>query len=249
LKFGKTPEINFSHENKVYEIRWGDTVFLGERPGLNCNLQAQTNRLLETYCFQYLPKPGDTVIDFGGGLGEESIPLSNLVGQTGKVFAVEANPRIADLLEFLLKNNFKDGRAKVINVALAQEDGKVAITVPRGSYISGSVGGLNDDERFLVDATPFDAIFASLGVGEIDFLKMNIEGAEGFLDSGNASMFKKVRHLCISCHDFRHTEHKQGEFFLTRDKVINFLAGLDFKISGRDHVSSEVRNYVYASRK
>ena len=249
LKFGETPRITFSNENQFYEIRWKDTVFLSERPGLNCNLQSQTKRLVDTYCYKYLPRPGDVIVDFGGGLGEESIAFSSLVGQTGKVFAVEANPRIALLLDSLLNDNFKDGRANVINVALAREGGQVAITNPKGSYISGSLGALSDDETYLVDAKPFDAIFASLNVGDIDFLKMNIEGAEGFLDLRTASEFKRVKNLCISCHDFRHNEHKHGEFFLTKDKVINFLTSLNFEISGRDHLSSEIRNYVYATRR
>src|SRR4051794_22461299 len=40
----------------------------------------------------YQPKEGDAVVDIGAGIGEQALVLSRLVGPTGKVVCVEANP-------------------------------------------------------------------------------------------------------------------------------------------------------------
>ena len=38
------------------------------------------------------PQPGDIVLDVGAGTGTEALPLSQLVGDKGKVVSIEAHP-------------------------------------------------------------------------------------------------------------------------------------------------------------
>ena len=48
--------------------------------------------VLDNWTWEYRPTRGDTVIDVGAGIGEETVVFSRLVGAAGKVIAIEAHP-------------------------------------------------------------------------------------------------------------------------------------------------------------
>lgn len=66
----------------------------------------------EPYITQYMERnlsPGDTFIDIGANIGYHSILASTLVGDRGKVFAIEASPSNYELLkENIALNNIKN---------------------------------------------------------------------------------------------------------------------------------------------
>ena len=45
-----------------------------------------------SYCLRYQPKPGDTVVDVGAGMGDDTLVFSRMVGPSGRVFSFEAHP-------------------------------------------------------------------------------------------------------------------------------------------------------------
>jgi hypothetical protein len=47
--------------------------------------------VLDNWCWGYLPKEGDVVVDVGAGIGEEAIVFSHLVGPR-EVISIEAHP-------------------------------------------------------------------------------------------------------------------------------------------------------------
>jgi FkbM family methyltransferase len=51
------------------------------------------------------PKPGDTIVDIGAGRGEDDLAFSQAVGPTGKVLAVEAQPRSFRMLKAFCEVN------------------------------------------------------------------------------------------------------------------------------------------------
>ena len=50
------------------------------------------------------PQPGSTILDIGAGSGWQSALIANLVGETGKVVAIERIPELKTLAENNLKN-------------------------------------------------------------------------------------------------------------------------------------------------
>jgi hypothetical protein len=96
-----------------------------------------------------------------------------------------------------------------------------------------------------VAGTTLDYIFRSLGLSQVDFLKMNIEGAERLALSGMGEMAQKTKYVCISCHDFVADLGGPNEF-RTKADVIPFLKQNGFAIVIRESDwRCTVRNYVY----
>jgi hypothetical protein len=48
-----------------------------------------------------------------------------------------------------------------------------------------------------------DALLEREGVGTIDLLKMNVEGAEALALAGMPRALARTRHVAIACHDFK----------------------------------------------
>jgi hypothetical protein len=96
-----------------------------------------------------------------------------------------------------------------------------------------------------VAGTTLDHIFRSLGLSRVDFLKMNIEGAERLALSGMGEIAQKTKNVCISCHDFLSNEGGPNEL-RTKADVIAFLKQSGFAILLRESDGRcNVRDYVY----
>jgi ubiquinone/menaquinone biosynthesis C-methylase UbiE len=67
-------------------------------------------------------QPGMTVCDLGAGSGYYTVRMSRLVGPTGKVYAVDIQPRMLDLLTRRLRS---DGIQNVIPVLSTEDDPKL----------------------------------------------------------------------------------------------------------------------------
>ena len=77
-------------------------------------------------------------------------------------------------------------------------------------------------------------------IERIDFLKMNIEGAERLALPGCRRALDRTRSVSIAAHDFR-ASRGEGEAFRTLAFVREFLTERGFKLTTRDRDS---RYYV-----
>jgi FkbM family methyltransferase len=203
------------------------------------------NLLVDTYCYFYLPKNGDCVVDIGAGLGEESMIFAQLVGKHGKVFSVEANPVTFGALAYAYKKNDFTS-CKPLNVALFEKNTTVTIEDDEASYIGNTVSMGSDKKSFQVRAVTFDTFVKENNINTIDFLKLNIEGAEQFLLEGSDQSIGIVKNLCISCHDFRQNYHQHGLFYVTKDKIRTFLISKGFEITSRTTGNVVIDDFLYA---
>jgi FkbM family methyltransferase len=194
---------------------------------------------------QYTPGPGDTVLDVGAGAGEEIELFSRLVGPTGRVYAVEAHPATFAALEA------RCAQAKLDNV----------VTVH--AAVSDRVGcvWLSDDERYLenrisgdpgglpVPALTLDELVERWQIERVDFLKMNIEGAEEAALRGLARSATVVGHLAVSCHDFL-ADRGGDPANRTSAAVRRLLIGYGYAVTGRRASDRRhwTRPYLYGVR-
>ena len=147
-------------------------------------------------------KQGDVVIDIGAHIGYYTVLFAKLVGPNGKVFAFEASPTNFEILEKNVKvNGYKN--VTLNNKAVSDKDGKLTL------YISGltSTGNfLFKPENFVnsskikdtveIDSVTLDEYFRDFE-GEINFLKMDISGAEPRVIKGMSSILSKNNSLKI----------------------------------------------------
>jgi len=196
---------------------------------LRASARRQTDReeLTRDLFFQeYTPQPGDTVLDVGAGAGEEVELLSRLVGPAGRVYAIEAHPATF--------------------AALDRRCAALANVVPVHLAVSDRAGTVffSDDERYLenrmtdeatgisVRARTLDELLEGWELGRVDFLKMNIEGAEAAALAGLGRNAGRVRHVTVSCHDFL-ADRGGDPANRTSETVRRVLAGYGFTVNGR----------------
>ncbi len=91
-----------------------------------------------------------------------------------------------------------------------------------------------------VEAFRFDEVCERHGIDRIDFLKMNIEGAERFALPGMPRALRLARCACIAAHDFR-AARGEGDEFKTHDFVLRTLQNAGFSLVLR---SDDPRYYV-----
>jgi len=199
----------------------------------------------DVWFHQYEPRDGDVVIDVGAGAGEQLPPFVRRVGSRGHVIAVEAHPTTYTMLERMVsRNRFQN--ATCIHSAIVHKPCKVRMT-DVDVHIGNSVVFDGDHKSSIVevDGVPLDQLCRRMQIDRIDFLKMNIEGAEKMAICGMQECIKKTRHLAIACHDFR-TLRGEGDEFRSKNEVLGFLSDHDFDISVRDDDERDwIRYYVY----
>ncbi len=89
---------NRIEKNKFKIYRRGSDFIIVFEPPINVTLKFHTNPYYfdwsanEGYLMDYLPKPGDIVVDGGAYMGTFTLVASKLVGQTGKIIAFEPDP-------------------------------------------------------------------------------------------------------------------------------------------------------------
>jgi FkbM family methyltransferase len=176
----------------------------------------------------YKPRPGDVVMDVGAGVGEETLTFSRAVGTQGRVVCIEAHPRTYRCLQKLIQYNHLNN-VTALHHAATNPSCTTATIEDSKEYLGNRIDAVHG---FSVPATTIDEIHKNLGLGRVDFLKMNIEGAERLAVQGMAETLKQTRVLCISCHDFL-AEARRDEELRTKATVQQFLRESGFRIVAR----------------
>lgn len=187
----------------------------------------------------YHPREGDVIVDIGAGRGEDVYAFSLAAGPKGRVWAIEAHPEnFRHLVEFC--EAYGLANVTCLNLACTDRPGQMQVeTLPvwESNYVRE---GAPSPTSYPVEALPFDAICRRHGIGRIDFLKMNIEGAERAALPGCREALRRTRYCCVAAHDFR-ADRGEGEHFRTRAFVWDFLSDLGFRLVTRD---DDPRYYV-----
>ena len=195
----------------------------------------------------YEPKEGDTIIDVGAGQGEDALTFSRLVGKTGRIIAIEAHPlSFKALKKFCQLNELSN--VTPVHLALMDKPGEVRI-IESESWMENRVTSNGEPgSSMAAPAGTLDDLCRKLGIREISFLKMNIEGAERYALPGAEKTMPHIRHICVACHDFR-ADQGHGEEFRTRSFAERILANEGFAIEDRaDDPRDYIRDQIWGRR-
>jgi FkbM family methyltransferase len=136
----------------------------------------ELKRSLGGYLAHYAPSPGDTVIDCGACKGEFSLYASKAVGASGRVLAFEPDPRLyAELTDNIALNGSVNITA--VKKGVWSSDGEL-------KFVDDDLKGhsfmkaLDDPDAITVPVASIDGECARLGIKKVDFIKMDVEGAE-----------------------------------------------------------------------
>ena len=209
---------------------------------LHPTMEKKLNYLLETHCIDWLSshvKPGDTILDIGASFGTISVPLAEIIGEKGHIYAFEPALKTQNFLQQILDIN------KITNISLV----KAAISDQPGTcefieYLNSdsfswasdtstlNSPNLNSDFESLtydVQVTTIDDFVASQGISP-NAIKIDIEGFELYaLQGGKQTLEKYLPYLCIDIH----VDIKTGKNALLG--VEPFLQSLGYTVSMKQH--------------
>lgn len=197
-----------------FVMRWDDIYPAPQPPGVGdltigaeeeafCKGFKDGQYLLRDIC---MPETGDVVFDLGAYLGDSAVAFSRLVGETGHVYSFEA---LSSQFETLKKNLARfncDNVTPCFNAAWNKAE-ELCMSSNRGS---SSIGGGENP----VQGVRIDDFVRERGIERVDFIKMDIEGAEQEALDGCVETIKKFTpKLALSAY------HKPEDLYLLMEMV------------------------------
>ena len=193
----------------------------------------------------YTAKEGDFIIDVGAGMGEDTYVFSKAVGPHGSVLAIEAHPSTFKVLSLFLQLN-EIHNVKAENLAASNTDGTLWLSsLPEGDWQCNSlICNEESENKIEVKTLRLDDMPIIINREVIDFMKINIEGAEVLALNGAHQTLAKTKNICVCCHDFL------GSSTQTKSDVCSILTKAGFMLSFTSPDSPPYeRDFVYGTKR
>ena len=210
---------------------------------------------------------GGTCIDVGAAAGFYTAELSRLVGPTGLVVSVEPLP-FAHVATSRVLGLRQGGNVRCHRVAMGRESCRATISVPlrngqfitgrsfvtRGAHGLGSNAEFDDHAEFVVAVEMIDRLVQAEGLDRLDFIKIDVEGAELDALAGAEETLERFRPAVLLEIEERHLRR----FDRTPATVVQWMSERGYHmLAWRGHrwtptnvVTDEVatRNYLFVRR-
>ena len=204
-----------------YWIHETEIGFLPYRhPIFNSDLYIKTN--YEIFFEKYKPKKNDCVVELGAGVGSETLFISKLIGNKGRIISAEPFNNVYDLLSQTIKINNLDN-VILIEKALYKSKSNIGFSSDPNNWLGGKISKLSQDK---VSTFTLNDLVLDHQLIEVNYCKINIEGAEKYITSSSSNFFKICKNLAIECHDFL-----PGSDYKTYDEIKSFLLNNNFKVT------------------
>lgn len=155
--------------------------------------------IAETFVFPVLFRgpvqlhPGDVALDVGANIGTTAALMSRIVGPEGKVYAFE--PGVTEITRQHVQDNGLTN-VEVVPAAVGDTLGEITLNMGMlGLGIDSSIAYKKDwhDTGKVVPLETLDHFAEERGLERIDYIKMDIEGAEEFAIRGATRVIEKFR--------------------------------------------------------
>ncbi len=182
---------------------------------------------------------GDNCLDIGANFGWFTTLLSGLTGgEKGSVYAFEPMPDVFDGLKINVRLNNLPKNVFLSNLALGDEIKQVALhrftDLPSG-HSSLSAAGRENFQVFNVPMTTLDSYLAERKIENVDFIKLDIEGAEMMFLRGATKLFEqKIPPFIIAEMALGTTE---GFGYLPNDLIEFIRRHADYKFFALDEIN------------
>jgi FkbM family methyltransferase len=145
--------------------------------------------------YQRLIKQGDICFDIGANMGSMTIPMAQSLKGTGRIFAFEPGPVLAERLRRNLELNPKLGTlVEVVELGLSNESGMLDWTLDTDNYGNAYVVEKGQGDLGIQVATLDEqADVLDGGLTKIDFIKIDVEGMELSVLQGATAALEKWR--------------------------------------------------------
>lgn len=205
---------------------------------LDNNFQAKE---LQSYLTYYKIKKGDYVLEAGAYTGLFTIFASKKVGRSGKIISFEPDPYNNMMLKRnLALNNVKN--VVLVKKGLYSKDDELPFDIQSigSNIVSLNTPFHNRKTINKISVTTADSELKRLKIDKINFVTMDIEGAEIEAMEGFKETIKKNRGITFAIASYHIVNGKKTKFFLEK-----FFKALKFNVKTENNGQLT----TYASRK
>jgi FkbM family methyltransferase len=194
----------------------------------------------------FRPKEGDRVVDVGAHIGRYTIIASKMVGSKGKVIAIEAHPANHEILKQNIALNKLDN-VITLNYAVHSRKTMVKLYEPgqeEGFTIYNTIMTdrtlTSKNQKYIeVKADTLDSLLLENGIKEVNWIKIDVEGAEYEVLTGASNILSDNKD--ISCLIEIHNLGYENKNFYS--PIIQLLESRNYKLlfekkyeSGERHI-------------
>lgn len=140
------------------------------------------------------------IVDLGANIGLASLYFTNKC--TGaKIIAVEPDPGNANILRMNLAKQISENKAVVVEAAIADKEQQLFLYSPALKYNAAiTEEETNDKQKIVVKGLKINTLIRENNITNIDLLKVDIEGGETDLFSGDTSWLHIVTEIIMEIH-------------------------------------------------
>jgi FkbM family methyltransferase len=183
---------------------------------------------------------GDVVIDAGACWGDTTLYFAHQVGEAGKVYAFEFMPGNLEIFNHnIQQNQHLAGQIELVKHPLWHESDKEMYCFDHGPGSSISDSSQGQSNYLICKTITIDDFVMRHELSKVDFIKMDIEGAELSALRGALATIKKFKpKLAISVY------HKDDDF----DKIPRFIleANPEYKLYLEHHTIHDWETVLFA---
>ncbi len=140
---------------------------------------------------------GATILDIGAHIGLFSVVAAKIAGEYGKIFSFEPAPTTVPVLNQTIRINELGNMINPVNQAMGKEVGKITFYISEGEADnSNSLVAYKQDRKLNgveVEVNTIDNFVMSKKLSKVNFIKIDVEGAEYDAICGGMQVLKKYK--------------------------------------------------------
>lgn len=216
----------------------GNKLFLDRGDSLRLSIKRIHDPVQTSLTKKYV-KEGDVIIDVGAHIGYYTLIFANLVSQNGRVFAFEPSPDNFKLLKKnVALNNYQN--VTLVNTAVGNKSGHISLYLSKTSQADHKTYDDGNLRKSLqVQSTTLDDYFSKFK-GEINFVKIDVQGAEAAVIDGMRKIIKANRRIKILTEYWPFGMAKTG---VKPDQYLKLLAELGFRLIDINEYTNQIHTY------
>ena len=185
-------------------------------------------------------RPGDVVLDCGANVGV--FAKKALAAGASRVIAIEPAPENLRVLKKNLAAEIAAGKVTVYEKGVWDKDDILKMSIDPTNSAADSFVRQREGGQFIeLPLTTIDKLVAELGLERVDFIKMDIEGAERQAIAGAAETIKRFRPRMALC-----LYHLPDDPTVIPAAVLKIEPGYSFDcgcMNAKDQVLAEVAHF------
>jgi FkbM family methyltransferase len=193
--------ITSSNQLFLFTLRDGSHFYYPLNTAIGKSLFIEEFEKQEIQVVENLLKKGDTFVDIGANGGFYTVIASKIVGDTGHVYAFEPGLEELDLLQKNISANNLNN-VVVIKKAVSNIKGTTQFAISKDGAMNSLLETSHPDQHVKewrdVEVTTLDDTVKEFNIKKVDFVKIDVEGAEKLVFEGSRkALFSDINSVIL----------------------------------------------------